>query len=113
MHLVNHDFNVSIWNQSDKGKKLLSNFGASILSVKGHMNLRKDGKSNLDMSNFNFQSIAIAMENFSNSRKIGQRGFGSVYKVIMFLLISNWFHAFPFNNNEITNYSFQLHLYLN
>ena len=67
---------------------MLSNLVASILSVKGHINLRKDGKSDLDMSNVNFQSIAIATDNFSNSRKIGQGGFGSVYKVMMFLLIS-------------------------
>lgn len=70
---------------------MLTDFGASILRVNDPMNLkrfRKDGKSNLDIPNFHFQSIAIATENFSDSKKLGQGGFGSVYKVVIISLKS-------------------------
>lgn len=34
---------------------------------------------------FDFNSILVATENFSIENKLGQGGFGSVYKVIVFL----------------------------
>ncbi|KAF9587753.1 hypothetical protein IFM89_004730 [Coptis chinensis] len=41
---------------------------------------RGNGKEELDVPFFDFRSIAAATENFSDSNKLGQGGFGPVYK---------------------------------
>ncbi|XP_019054722.1 PREDICTED: G-type lectin S-receptor-like serine/threonine-protein kinase At4g03230 [Nelumbo nucifera] len=41
---------------------------------------REDKQKGIDVPFFNFKSIAAATENFSDSNKLGQGGFGSVYK---------------------------------
>lgn len=46
------------------------------------------GESNLDeleLPVYDFGTIAIATSNFSDENKLGQGGFGSVYKVIFLL----------------------------
>lgn len=44
----------------------------------------------LDVPLFDFNTIAQATDNFSDNNKLGQGGFGSVYKVIFFILRSRW-----------------------
>ncbi|RWR88115.1 Protein kinase domain-containing protein [Cinnamomum micranthum f. kanehirae] len=45
-------------------------------------NFGEDGTENQDISIFSFKSIAMATTNFSNSNKLGQGGFGAVYKLL-------------------------------
>lgn len=42
----------------------------------------KDGKTNHEMQIFSFESVVIATDNFSVANKLGEDGFGPVYKVI-------------------------------
>ncbi|KAF7843333.1 lysM domain-containing GPI-anchored protein 2-like [Senna tora] len=67
-----------------KQNKLISEIGnstvASILYYKAKGN-RKDGKTNHEMQIFNFESIVTATDNFSIANKLGEGGFGPVYKV--------------------------------
>ena len=39
-------------------------------------------KEDVDFPTFDFQTIANATSNFSSDNKLGEGGFGSVYKVI-------------------------------
>lgn len=48
----------------------------------------EDGSHDIPL--FHFESIAMATENFSISNKLGQGGFGAVYKV----LLANKLHDF-------------------
>lgn len=41
----------------------------------------KDEKKDLDVPFYEFKSVLQATENFSDSNKLGQGGFGHVYKV--------------------------------
>lgn len=43
--------------------------------------LQNDGKGGQDLSVFSYASIITATCNFSNENKLGQGGFGPVYKV--------------------------------
>lgn len=45
-------------------------------------NLGEHGKKGLDIPFVPFDIIAAATQNFSDSNKLGQGGFGPVYKVI-------------------------------
>jgi len=51
----------------------------------GSIDLHLDGSplNNAELSFFNFSSIVIATNNFSEENKLGQGGFGPVYKVNM------------------------------
>jgi hypothetical protein len=40
-----------------------------------------DGEMNKDLAFFDLESIVVATDNFSPANKLGQGGFGSVYKV--------------------------------
>ena len=44
--------------------------------------LENDGKKRNELQLFSFQSITTATNNFSIENKLGQGGFGPVYKVI-------------------------------
>lgn len=39
------------------------------------------GENNQDMCIFSYNELRIATQNFSSSNKVGQGGFGTVYKV--------------------------------
>ena len=41
----------------------------------------KDGQANHDLQIFSFESISVATSNFSSENKLGEGGFGLVYKV--------------------------------
>lgn len=45
---------------------------------------KDDDKSGLDVPFFEFETILTATDHFSNSNKLGQGGFGPVYKVMIF-----------------------------
>ena len=47
---------------------------------KGHKQ-NKDGLANHDLQIFSFESISVATSNFSSENKLGEGGFGLVYKV--------------------------------
>ena len=42
---------------------------------------RRDGKKSHELQYFSFESIAAATNNFTSTSKLGEGGFGSVYKV--------------------------------
>ena len=41
----------------------------------------KEGQANHDLQIFSFESISVATSNFSSENKLGEGGFGLVYKV--------------------------------
>lgn len=43
----------------------------------------QDDKGNVEVPFFSFESILMATDNFSEQNKLGQGGFGPVYKVFM------------------------------
>ena len=45
------------------------------------INNEKDQATNRELKIFNFQTIAAATDNFSTANKLGEGGFGPVYKV--------------------------------
>lgn len=47
--------------------------------------IRTDKKMNTELHHFTFQSISSATNNFSSTNKLGEGGFGAVYKVIKLL----------------------------
>ncbi|XXG70260.1 hypothetical protein AAC387_Pa06g3059 [Persea americana] len=53
---------------------------ASLYCSLDRHNFGEDGTENQDILIFSFKSIAMATTNFSNSNKVGQGGFGAVYK---------------------------------
>ena len=48
----------------------------------------KDGHASHELQIFSFESISVATNNFSNENKLGEGGFGPVYKVNSSLSLS-------------------------
>ncbi|KAF7843335.1 lysM domain-containing GPI-anchored protein 2-like [Senna tora] len=70
-------------NRKRKKKELMSEIGSStVASTLSHIvkGTSKDGKTNQEMQRFNFESIVAATDNFSIENKLGEGGFGPVYK---------------------------------
>lgn len=44
-------------------------------------NFREDNKKDIDVPYFDLESILVATDNFAETNKLGQGGFGPVYKV--------------------------------
>ncbi|CBI36147.3 unnamed protein product, partial [Vitis vinifera] len=67
-------------------KELLFELGAITKSLTKYGNankLEKNGKSSNELQLFSFQSIATATNNFSTENKLGEGGFGPVYKGVL------------------------------
>lgn len=45
------------------------------------IDIQDDDKGNIEVPFFSFESILMATDNFSEQNKLGQGGFGPVYKV--------------------------------
>ena len=84
----------SIEKKYNRQQELLFELGAITKSLTNYGNankLEKNGKSSNELQLFSFQSIATATNNFSTENKLGEGGFGPVYKVSryhIFLLIN-------------------------
>ncbi|XVF77732.1 hypothetical protein PTKIN_Ptkin14bG0070500 [Pterospermum kingtungense] len=50
------------------------------VSTKGEDKVNEDADDNLELPRFDFNAIAIATDNFSSNNKLGEGGFGPVYK---------------------------------
>ena len=46
---------------------------------------REDDKKDIDVPYFDLESILVATDNFAEANKLGQGGFGPVYKVTVVL----------------------------
>ena len=65
-------------------RKLLRELGDDVSSStinKGGQTKEKDQATNHELKIFNFLTIAAATDNFSIANKLGEGGFGPVYKV--------------------------------
>lgn len=51
----------------------------------------QDDKGNIEVPFFSFESILVATDNFSEQNKLGQGGFGPVYKVFIQISFCNLF----------------------
>ena len=100
--MSNHSINVYIFkhyfmifadvpgNRKKGTKRSMINSSRSTASLYCSLdrhNFGEDGTENQDISIFSFKSIAMATTNFSNSNKVGQGGFGAVYKVLFLNLV--------------------------
>jgi hypothetical protein len=54
---------------------------------------REEDEKGIDIPYFHLERIAVATDGFSNANKIGEGGFGLVYKVISSTLISVSVHV--------------------
>lgn len=62
---------------------------------------REDDKKGIDVPFFELKSILAATDYFSDTKKLGQGGFGPVYKVLNLFGIHysyNFFYLFPIND---------------
>ena len=50
---------------------------------------REEGETDIDLPFFDLESILVATDSFSDSNKLGQGGYGPVYKVILATLPGN------------------------
>ena len=75
--------------EASKSRDLSAEF-----SVSAELSLEGNQLSGPELPLFNFSCISVATDNFSEENKLGEGGFGPVYKVKMLLLIlsfrNNW-----------------------
>ena len=55
---------------------------------------REDDKKGIDVPFFNLKSILAATDYFSDTKKLGQGGFGPVYKVLTLLVLNQYCSLF-------------------
>ena len=63
---------------------LIQELGGNVIPSPVHDKVQKqnkDGQANHELQIFNFESISTATSNFSIKNKLGEGGFGLVYKV--------------------------------
>ena len=71
---------------------LIIEIGANAIPSAVHdkvKNQSKDGKASDELQIFSFESISVATSNFSTQNKLGEGGFGPVYKVSSLTLSLN------------------------
>ena len=72
----------------------------------------KDSSRHPDIMDFDLSSIVAATDNFSPTNKIGQGGFGSVFKVhLQFIMSLVFFFFFGVNHNVIVDMTISLFLF--
>jgi len=65
-----------------------------VISSRRHIS-RENNTDDLELPLMEFEEVAMATNNFSNANKLGQGGFGIVYKVNM---IENLIHNLSLDN---------------
>ena len=55
-------------------------------SFKGASNIERNGRKGSDLMVFSFATIVAATNNFASENKLGEGGFGPVYKVLVILI---------------------------
>lgn len=79
-----HVFFLFLTEENKRQQQLLVELGAvttPFVKYGDGKRLKNDGKKSNELKLFSFRSIATATNNFSNENRIGQGGFGHVYKV--------------------------------
>ena len=51
-------------------------------STQGEDRMDEDANDNMELPRYDFSAIEIATDNFSSNNKLGEGGFGPVYKVM-------------------------------
>lgn len=77
-------FNLFLIEENKRQQELLFELGAATKPFVKYSNVKKlenDGKKSNELQLFSFRSIATATNDFSVENKLGQGGFGPVYKV--------------------------------
>ena len=81
-------------------QKLLRELGdnASLPTIFGNRKTQanKDQTMKRDLKIFDFQTIAAATDNFSPGNRLGQGGFGPVYKVLFLFVVLIFFSVDTF-----------------
>ena len=77
-------FNLFLIEENKRQQELLFELGAATKPFVKYSNVKKlenDRKKSNELQLFSFRSIATATNNFSIENKLGEGGFGPVYKV--------------------------------
>lgn len=77
---------VSTEDKEEKEEQSILNELTTLDRLKNAEELGNDGKKGHDLKLFSFDSIMAATDNFSTENKLGQGGFGPVFKVSFCLL---------------------------
>lgn len=64
----------------------------------------RDGKKNSELQSFDFETLVSATNNFSDHCKLGEGGFGPVYKVFSFLSYYEGWRYYIFMLKDLKNY---------
>ena len=56
-------------------------------SFKGASTIERNGRKGSDLMVFSFATIVAATNNFASENKLGEGGFGPVYKVLVILIL--------------------------
>ena len=81
----------SIVNRQKLLRELGDNASLPTMFRNGKAQANKYQTMKRDLKIFDFQTIAAATDNFSPANRLGQGGFGAVYKVIVLFLVFVFF----------------------